>query len=91
MEVAFHLNTTDYDGDELNFTLMLDDLMSNEFKTLAPFYGIPSAGEPYDVSSVLTLLSPANSILANALVDNKDDPSKDTLFSKLSKVTITVP
>lgn len=78
---AKHVNTL-----ELNVTLLLDDLMENEFKTMDPYYNIPDSSKPYSVGNNLTLLSPANSIISNALLDIRDSPDKDTIFSQLQKV-----
>ena len=86
MVVAYHLNILDFDGDELNVTLLLDELMENEFKTLSPFYNIPDSDKPYSIGGNLTLLSPANSIIANALLDKRHNPEKDTIFGLLNKL-----
>lgn len=86
MVVAYHLNILDFDGDELNVTLLLDELMENEFKTLAPYYNIPDSDKPYSIGNNLTLLSPANSIISNAISDIRHNPDLDTIFAKLRKV-----
>lgn len=66
----------DYDGDELNYTLLLDDVMVQEAKTLEPHYNIPDMSKPFSVSGNLTLLSPSISILANYI--HKDIPENGT-------------
>jgi hypothetical protein len=63
------LNTTDFDGDELNFTVLGDELMATEFKTLSAHHNIPDMSKPFSISGNLSLLSPANSILSNYLGD----------------------
>lgn len=80
----------DYDGDELNFTLLLDVFMEEQFKTLAPFYNIPDTSAPYSISGNLTLLSPINSILSNALMDRTEDPANDTVYNLLGKVEVKI-
>ena len=71
-----HISNIWYDGDELNFTILLDNDLAEEFKTLRPFYNITSVAEPYGISDHLTLLSPSYNILANYLMEKtpKDKP-----------------
>jgi hypothetical protein len=78
------LNIKDYDGDELNFTILLDNLLAEEFKTFDPFYNIPDTSKPYSVSGNLTLLSPANNILAQCLLDTREDVAGDTIVKQLN-------
>lgn len=77
----------DYDGDELNVTILLDNMMADEFKTLEAYYNIPDVSKPYSISGNLTLLSPATSTLSNYLSTDEDDnidPKSDELVSKLN-------
>lgn len=82
------MNIKDYDGDELNFTPMLDNLVENEFKSFAPFYNIPDTSKPYSVSGNLTLLAPANSTIANYLSDARESDSLDTILSQVATVAL---
>ena len=54
--VAHNLNTTDFDGDELNYIMLLDALLADEYTVLEPHYNIPDLTSPYSVSGNLTLL-----------------------------------
>ena len=79
----------DFDGDELNFIIMLDNAMAKEFQRLSPFYNIPSLDKPYSVSGNLTLLSPSTSILNNYLSKKLEDiPSEDTISSSFALVDV---
>lgn len=66
----------DFDGDELNFVILLDDLLYQEYKTLKPYYNIPDMTKPFTVCGNLTLLSPANSIMSNYLLDREEFEDK---------------
>lgn len=76
----------DYDGDELNFTLLGDGLLANEFKTLKPHYNIPDLSKPFSISGNLTLLAPANSILANYLSDYEDGVDDESISFNMVEV-----
>lgn len=78
----------DIDGDELNFWLMLDNLMYDEFKTFSPFYNVPDLSKPFSVSGNLTLLSPGNYILGNYLDDKTSVP--DELDFVLEPVSVEI-
>lgn len=71
----------DYDGDELNCTLLLDNQMIDEFKTLQPFFNITDVSKPYEISGNLGLLAPSTSIIANYLYDKKPSVRKDQVSS----------
>jgi len=73
----------DFDGDELNGKPLLDSVMFNEFKKLAPFYNIPDLSKPCSVSGRLSLDTPNNTILANYLGDKEVKVGDDSLLSEL--------
>ncbi len=76
--------------DELNFTILLDNMMAEEFMTLQPFYNVMDVNKPFAVSSKLTLLSPANGILFNDLADKQDYPEQDKLLQQLQLVEVDI-
>lgn len=78
----------DYDGDELNFIVLIDNLLSEEFKKLKPFYNIPDMSKPYSVCGYLTLLAPSNSLIANYLSDKSEYPEQDTISNKFKLLDI---
>lgn len=78
----------DYDGDELNVFLLLDNYMIEQFKTLQPFFNVPDIAKPYDVSGNLGLLSPSTSIIANFLYDKAPSTRKDQVSSSFNYVDI---
>lgn len=81
----------DFDGDELNFTVLLDGKLANEFDTMAPWFSVPGASRPYAITNLISLLSPSNSILSNYLLDKSVDPKeKDTVVSRMEFKTVTM-
>lgn len=81
----------DYDGDELNFTILLDAMMANEFKTLQPHFNVSDLSKPYAVSGNLSLLAPATSILSNYLYKKTPDaPAVDNISNQLKMVLVDV-
>lgn len=74
----------DYDGDELNICVLLDNMMHGEALRMQPHYSIPDTGKPYGVSGLLTLLSPSTSILSNYIHDEESDNTVDTCIGKLN-------
>ena len=78
----------DFDGDELNMTLLLDSVLEEEYEVLSPHYNIPDLSNPYAVSGNLTLLGPANAILLNYLRDKMEDPMTDSIVEKLNLINL---
>ena len=74
----------DYDGDEINITLMLDNKLTEQMETIAPYYNIPSTSKPYDVGGFLSLQPPANATLSHFLEDKTENPEADTICSRLN-------
>lgn len=72
----------DYDGDELNFTVLLDNHMAEIFQVLSPYYNI-MGNKPGMISRFLTLLGPMNSVLFEYLKADHEYPERDTLISEL--------
>jgi len=70
-------------------TIMLDNLIVDELKTLEPHYNIPDMSKPYSVSGNLSLLSSVTSIASNYL-DNKEleEPENDFINKQLTHITI---
>jgi DNA-directed RNA polymerase beta' subunit len=78
----------DFDGDEVNITILLDNLLAEEFKTLRPYYNIPDNNKPLTISNNLSLLSPSYGVLCNMLRDDAEDYENDTVYDRLKKVKI---
>ena len=76
--------------DELNFTVLLDNMMAEEFMSLQPFYNVTDVNKPFAIGSKLTLLSPANGILFNDLADKQDYPEQDKLLQQLQLVEVDI-
>ena len=55
----------DYDGDELNNILLLDNDLSNEFVTLEPYNALLDVSKPFSISGNMSLLSPATTLVSN--------------------------
>ena len=69
--------------DEENVTLMLDNGMTEEFKTLRDFYNLPAVGKPYSIAKFLNLGAPANTIMCNYLSDSTREEGEDTIVSRM--------
>lgn len=74
--------------DELNQTILLDNMMAEEFKTLAPYYNIPDVAKPNSITGRFSLLSTGTSILSNYLFDKEPSHEQDTVVSKLNFTNI---
>ncbi len=80
----------DYDGDELNFTAGLDNLMGYEMKTLAPHFNIVGYDKPYTLSSNFTIGGPAHATMCNALSDVTEYRELDTVISRLQAHVVEI-
>lgn len=63
--------------------------MEKEFSTLSPFYNISESSKPFAISGMLTMLSPANGILANTIMFKEPKPNEDTIFANLRRVEVS--
>jgi len=62
----------DYDGDELNITLLLDNFMHDKLKTFSPYYNVPDMYTVYGVSGNLTLSNPVVATISNHLANERN-------------------
>lgn len=69
-------------------TVLLDEVLVDEYEVLSPHFNIPDLSKPYSVSGNLTLLGPANAILLNYLRDKMEDPMADTIVEKLNLINL---
>ncbi len=83
------MNECKVDGDEINFTLLLDKLLTEEYEVLKPFYNIPDLTKPFSISGNLSLLGPANAILGNFLMDKRENREEDTITKLLNFVKVS--
>lgn len=77
----------DYDGDQLNYLLLLDNYMAELVKTLQIHHSVPGTSEPYDISGLLTMDSSADAIINNYLADQAPKAETDSLQQLLLKET----
>lgn len=72
----------------MNATILLDNLLIEQAKTLAPHLSLPSAGKPYGISGFLTLLAPGHNTVSNYVYREGQNFSitPNDKFSKLSFV-----
>ena len=68
--------------DELNFSVLGDQVMTKNFSVFAPHFNIPGKS-PYEICGNLTLLGPANNIMLEYLKAQHDHPEKDTILREL--------
>lgn len=80
----------DYDGDELNICVLLDNMMHDEALRMQPHFSVPDTSKPYGISGLLTLLSPSTSILSNYLYDKETVQTEDECVKKLNFVEVEV-
>lgn len=76
------------DGDEINMSLLIDLLLTEEYEVLKPFYNIPDLTKPFAISGNLSLLGPSNAILGNYLMDRREFPEEDTITRMLNFVEL---
>ena len=74
--------------DEENVMIMLDELMANEIRYLAPHFSTMSVNKPYQVSKFVSILPQSDTTISNMLDSKVDLPGKDTIIDKLSFVTV---
>ena len=80
----------DYDGDELNFTILLDIHIAELARTFDPHWTVPGVHAPYEISGNLSLLKPSTAILNSCLRDSSEDPENDTIYDSLTKLLVEV-
>jgi len=71
------LNIKDYDGDQINFTILNDNLIAEELEVYSPYYTVPSLNSIYDVSNSISMQGPANNVITAYLKDTNDDGKDD--------------
>jgi len=76
------------DGDELNFTLIGDELLHEQLKVFAPHFNIPATNKPNAISGNLSILKPGIGIVGNYLREKEDKPEMDTISKRLNFVNI---
>lgn len=62
---TIYLNTKDYDGDEMNVQLLVDEYLHNEFKSMAPHASVAHMESPGSVSGRLSLTKPVVATISN--------------------------
>ena len=70
--------------------MLLDNNLADEFKTMAPWFSVPSAAKPFGVSNLISLLGPCNSVLSNYLLDKKPSDEQDTVVSRMKFKEVAV-
>lgn len=64
-----------YDGDQLNFTILVDNFLARGFEIYEPHYNIVGYGSPFETSGLMSMQSPANALIGEWLKtgDNSED------------------
>jgi hypothetical protein len=62
----------DFDGDEMNVTLLLDNFMHDNFLTMQAHHSVPDMNSVYGVSGRLTLSSPVVATISNYLSNERE-------------------
>ena len=76
----------DYDGDCFNFTVLNDNLLTEELEVYSPYYTIPNIKEPFSVSGSFTMQGPADTVLMEYLKDGDEDVEDCSLWDNELKV-----
>lgn len=76
----------DFDGDELNLYIIMDETMDKLLEPFNPKNGTPNPNKPFGITKYLTLLSPGTNLVSEFLGDKSDNPSMDTILSKLNAI-----
>ena len=74
----------DYDGDEMNAVLLLDNDLTQECSTMDSHFVIPHESKPYAISGFLGLLSPSTSILSNYIYSDEPLQGEDKIVKKMN-------
>ncbi len=61
------MNTKDYDGDEMNVQLLVDEYLYKLFKTMEPHTSVANMNTPGGVSGRLSITDPLVSTISNYL------------------------
>lgn len=61
------LPNLDYDGDELNIFLYLDNYLADLFTPTEPHFSVPSLNAVGEVAGLITLTDPVTSTISNKL------------------------
>lgn len=85
-QLVVKLGNGDYDGDEENVMVMLDEVMANEARHLAPHFSTMNVDKPYQISKFITVLSQSDTTIGNMLSSKRDLPGTDTIVNRLSFV-----
>lgn len=68
--------------------VMLDEVMANEARHLAPHFSTMSEDKPYKISKFITVLSQSDTTIGNMLSSKRDLPGTDTIVDRLSFVNV---
>ena len=66
--------------------VMLDEVMANEARHLAPHFSTMNVDRPYQISKFITVLSQSDTTIGNMLSSKRDLPGTDTIVNRLSFV-----
>lgn len=80
----------DYDGDELNVTILQDNLMHDLLLGFESHNNIPQLANPYNVSGNLNIMAPATSVLSNFIFMSQDGTGDDILSTEAKSVSVTI-
>ena len=70
--------------------ILLSNDMAELAKTFEAHHNVFEGSTPFSISSNVTILSPANAVLADALSDAVEEPEKDTIYRTLKFIEINI-
>ena len=83
------MNIKDFDGDELNCTILGDNMMAEEAASLDTHLSVPGLSDIAEVSSDISLPKPCVATLSNYLLkEDTVETSLDTITKHLETVAV---
>ena len=77
----------DYDGDQLNFSILMDNYIAERFKIYETHYNMVGYGAPFEKSGLITMQSPAYSLLSEWLKDGVNNMEEDNFWNKVNNAS----
>lgn len=84
------LMNADFDGDELNITILGDNNMAKLAANFDPAYSVPGLGDPFEVSGLLNVPKPTVATISNYLTRTDNGVKPNMLVNNMKKVNVEV-
>lgn len=84
------LMNADFDGDELNFTVLGDLNMARLAENFDPYYSVPGLNNPYEISGLLNIPKPTVATLSNFLTHIDNGVNTNSLLNEVRMVEVDI-